>query len=543
METKYIYNNKIDKKEILFYTAIFILFYLLDRFCTFTTDDYRYLVIGGMSGGIDGVNNPVQSFKDIIISQIYDYNHINGRFLVHSITTLFCCFIDIEIFRIVNSILFIVLIKNIDKILKYEGYYSSYNKYIVTFCLFFVLPVPGEVLVGHIATCVNYLWVACATTYFILLIHKSRNTKYKWYINVLLLLVSCIIGSLQESFSIGISGALFVYYLFNFEEFKKCNKWLVFGYWIGSCILVFAPGNFAKLSSETGGGSTFDLLRTSVINVAKLLFLSRMMLIMLISFTILKIKNKQLFNSMITQNTKYLLSILFSALIVLIILTDIRQLFFIELFSLIVYVKILNKTSFFQKKKNVNILLYAMLSYTIIMYPFIYNARKKMHEASRELQTSEVVDGYIYDNQIIKLTNQLYKNIFIKRFIFPEGVDRYGLSLLKSGGTDSGYLKAVLPYRQTDLIQQFNVHNKDGIYHNKEEQFCLVRVDIDTRSCDIICYSEASLMGKIRNILFKGPEMNIQINKLQDNYFIKDEYKYFILYDTYMGVHKYEFAN
>ncbi|MDN0071332.1 DUF6056 family protein [Bacteroides caecigallinarum] len=542
METKFISNNIENKKDILFYITVFILFYLQDRFSTFATDDYRYLVIGGMSGGIDGVNNPVQSFKDIIISQIYDYNHINGRFIVHCITTLFCCFINIDIFRIVNSILFIVLISNIDKILKFEGYNSPYNKYIVTFCLFFVLPVPGEVLVGHIATCVNYLWVACATTYFIILIHKSKNTVYRWYMNILLLLISGIIGSLQESFSIGISGALFVYYVFNFDEFKKCNKWLVFGYWIGACILVFAPGNFVKLSAGSGG-TIIDLLKGRIVNIAELFYFSRMMTIMLISYIVLRFKNKHLFNSMIMQNTKYLLSILFSSLIVLIILTDTRQLFFIELFSLIVFLKILNEISFFHNKKFINLLLFSMFAYTIIMYPFIYDARKEMHKASIELQTSEVTDGYIYNNHIIKITNQLYKNIFIKRFIFPEGIDIYGLSLLKSGGTDSKYLKAVLPYQQDVLIQKFYDYNNDGIYHDKEEQFCLVRVDKNIESCNVICYSEASFMGKIRNIFFKSSEMNVRHCKLHDAYFIKGDYKYFIIYDTYMGVYKYEFTN
>ena len=542
MEKKCIYHNGFDKKEILFYLLIFILFYLLDRFCTFTTDDYRYLVIGGMSGGIDGINNPVESFKDIIISQLYDYNHINGRFIVHCITTYFCCFVDIDAFRIVNSIIFLILIKSIDKVLQNEGYSSSYNRYIIAFCLFFILPVPGEVLVGHIATCVNYLWVSCATMCYILLIQRSKSSTYRWYTNILLLLVSGVIGSLQESFSIGVSGALFVYYILNIEAFKKCNKWLVFGYWIGSCILVFAPGNFVRLSAGDGG-SAFGILGKCLINVAKLFSLSRMMLIMLISFLILYLKNKQLFHSMVEKNIKYLLSILFSSLIVLVILTDTRQLFFIELFSLIVFLKIFNQTSFFQKRKNMSLLLFAMLAYTIVMFPFIYTMREKMHDAYRELQQSEVVDGYIYNNRMVKLTNKLYKNVLLRRFIFPDGVDLYGLSLLKSEGTNSHYIKAVLPYSQAKLVEQFNNLRENDIYHNKEEQFCLIRTDEKTESCDILCYSEASLLGKIRNILFKGPEMNVKLIKLQDAYFVSGGYKYFILYDTYMGVHKYAFVD
>lgn len=62
MERKFTSNKFItfNHKKILFYSSVFALFLLLDRFCSLTTDDFRYLAIGGMSGGVEGVDIPVK---------------------------------------------------------------------------------------------------------------------------------------------------------------------------------------------------------------------------------------------------------------------------------------------------------------------------------------------------------------------------------------------------------------------------------------------------------------------------------------------------
>lgn len=541
MERKFINMKRYYNKDFIFYLLVFILFYLLDRFCTFTTDDYRYLVIGGMSGGINGINMPVESFKDIIISQIYDYNHINGRFIVHCITTLFCCFIDMNVFRVINSVLFIVLIRNIDRILIYEGYKFYYNKYIIAFCLFFIFPVPGEVLVGHIATCINYMWVACATTYFIILLHRTDNKKIKWYYNVLLFIVACVIGSLQESYSIGISGALFISYFFKYSRFKQSNKCLVLGYWIGTCILTFAPGNFTRLASSDGG-NIFSGLAKLIINSGYLITSSWMFLIMLFSLILLYIKNRDLFYETTKKNLIYILSIIFSSVIVCIIFTGERQLFAIEMFSLIITIQIINSTYYFKDKNKVRLIKYSMLIYCIIIYPFIYSARKEMYIAYTELQNSRIVEGVMYNQNLLKCTNKLYKNIFIRRFIFPHGHDLHGLSLLRSGGYDCNYIKVILPYCKEDLFKQFYKLNINGIYHNKKEKFCIIKGNNDSESCNIISYSEPSFLGSIRNYIFKGNKTNIKPISLT-NYFYYEDQKYYIIYDSYMEVYNYTYAN
>lgn len=546
MERKFTSNKFItfNHKKILFYSSVFALFLLLDRFCSLTTDDFRYLAIGGMSGGVEGVDIPVKTLKDIITSQIYDYTHINGRFIVHCLTTFFCCFVDLSTFRIINSIAFVILIWNIDKILEYANYHSSANKYIIAFCLFFAFPVPREILIGHIATCINYLWVACATTAFIILLYNTYNKTLGITSDIVLFTAACIIGSLQESFSLGLSASLFIYSCLNFKAFKLSNKFLIFGYWIGTCILTFAPGNFARLANSEGSGA-FNWFSRIIINAAYLLTASNMLLITITSMTILFIIRNDIFRKVWKKNLLYILSIIFSSFIVIIVFTGERQLMAIELFSLLIAMSMLHEIGLFNRIIQVKIILCSMLVCTAISYPFIYKSREKLHTAYSALQRSEVVDGIMYQNDLTKCSNELYRNPFIRKFIFPEGIDLYGLSLLKSKGSNSQFVKSVLPHSKEELVQQFECHNDNGIYHNKEEEYCLIKTDLRTEQIHIVSCSKASWLGKMRNSFFNRKNINVKniVLTKKDSHFCWNNTRYYIIYDPHMEVYSYTFAD
>lgn len=545
MGKKYISNNlKLFTVEgCLFYVCTFILFFLQDRFCALTTDDIFYLAIGGMSGGVDGVYTPVSTLGDIITSQVYDYTHVNGRFIVHCITIWFCRFAGLNLFRIVNTLFFVLLVWNIDRILRYNRYESPYNKYIVAFCLFFLFPVTGEILIGHVATCVNYLWVAWATTSFLILLYKSHGRAYGMSRNALLFVTAAVIGSLQESFSIGMSAALFLYFCFHYDSFRQSNKFLVFGYWIGTCVLVLAPGNFARLHT-VDAGSSFGGVVKILINVGNLVTSSTMLLVMLAALAVFFYVDRTGCKKFLNENLVLILAIVFCSLIVAVIFTGPRQYMSIELFSLIIVMKLVHISGILNKRKLRRGMLGVMSLYAAVLYPYVYVNRQRLYDANMDLQNSEVTDGIMYQNGFTKCANETYRNPILRKFVFPEGVNVLCLSLLKSGGSSTSLVKAVLPCSMEELRDKFQRYNKNGIYHNAGEDYCIVKAPSVPGVTHVVCRSATSLLGSIRNWFLGREDYNTTVYPLTDDsmHFMYGGEKYYIFYDSHMKTYDYAFS-
>ena len=205
--------NKVnyEYKKLIFFSLLFLVFYMLDRFSPFIADDYAYKFFYDENiGGLSIVN----SILDAVKFQANDYMTHNGRFIVHTLTAYFCGKLGVEWFRIINSFIFILLVYGVLNLIRSEFGIRKIDKYIIAFVLFMFLPCPGMIIFGSIAMCINYLWTACAITYFIILFEnvvKRKNACNNVVVKILYFIVALLVGSLQESFSLGISAALFFF--------------------------------------------------------------------------------------------------------------------------------------------------------------------------------------------------------------------------------------------------------------------------------------------------------------------------------------------
>ena len=522
--------TKLNKSDYIFLLIVFIVFYLLNRFSPFTSDDYFYSFISGMNEGINGEYIPIDSLKDAIQSQINDYTNVNGRFLVHVLTSYFCGVTGVGIFRILNSIIFILLIIGIIKLTRYEFGYKKTDKYIITFGLFLLMPMPGEIFLGHIANCVNYLWVACAVVYFIIIYQKVKDNNYNYSINILLFVFAFIVGSLQESFTIGVSVALFFYYCFHIKEFKGNVIWLVIGFWLGTCVLFFAPGNFKRLDGEMANQDlsilvkTFSNLTHLVLDCYLLLFLT------IVSF-ILFIKKRKVLVSFLKQNMFYIIPIVISALIIAIVFTGKKQLCCVGLFSLILLIKLLYSEYNLRISKNekaINILICLIL---VILYIPIYILRKETYQTYIELQNSVVENKVIINAKFMKCSNK-HRNFFLSRnYTYSEYINSEvglrGLSLKKTKGEEPKYITAVIP-REINEIVSFLENTSNEFYYDKENECYYFRRHIDEKIESITLVSKPySFLRRIRNKIFNRETNNTNISN-DVGYFIDGNWKYFI---------------
>lgn len=529
--------TSLNKSDYIFFVIVLIGFYLLNRFSLFIWDDYYYSFIAGMSGGINGEYIPVDSFADAIKSNVYDYMHWNGRFIIHTITTYFCGVLGVDIFRITNSIIFVLLIVGLIKIIRSEFGYNKTDKYIILFLLFVCMPTPGHIFLGHIAFVTNYLWTSCAITYFIILYNKinKNESSYNTKVNVLLFITGIIVGSLQESFTIGISGALFIYYCFHIKEFKGSIAWLVIGFWIGTCIVTFAPGNFARLT-EHNTNQDFTELQKYVNQFAHLILSTKLLPSYIIVSIILYFKNKEFITNFLKKNKLYLIAILLNSLIITIVYTGARQLTCIELFALILWVKLIYSYFFVfcnNKSRAINILISIIL---ILLYIPIYRNRQLSYKDVIELQNEKPINSIIISKSLNNYINHVTNNQITWNYTSYDilvGVnsvfDINGLSLIKSNGKNKNYITTVLPTAPENIHAQFR--NSSNYVYDKENNIYYIRFPKGKSIKKLYMYSKPSkLLNKMRNILF-----NIDYNKTdisyRTTYFKYSDYTYHVFYN------------
>lgn len=463
---------QLRKSDYIFLFVLFVLFYLLNRFSIFTCDDLYYSFIAGMSGGINSEYILVESFSDAVKSNIYDYMHWNGRFIVHTLTSYFCGVLGLSLFRVLNSIIFTLLIGGVIKLVRNEFGYNKTDKFLILLLLFVFMQV-GAIFLGHIAYVINYLWTSCGIIYFLLLYNNIRDgNKYNiGLINILLFIFGIIIGSLQESFTIGLSCALFFYYCFNFKELKGSTVWLVIGFWLGTCIVTFAPGNFVRLEGEAGKVG-FNMFMRYVNNFGHLICDSRLLLICILLTIIVYLRNKTFMVDFLKKNVIYYLVIMFNSIVVILVYTGKWQLTCIELFSMILIIKLIYSFLFELTQKYGLILNSVIVFILLMLYIPIYKDRVINYSRYESIHSKCPIDGVIVDKDFIEKGRYIGDRSFLSNYCYYDFNDLQlftlkGLSLVKSGGKDINFVTAILPDTPYNIEALFKDNNAKYIYDKR----------------------------------------------------------------------------
>lgn len=245
-------------RKITILLLFFLLFFLQNRYAISAIDDWVYTFIvnentnSHLSIMDDGViRYPIASFHDALLSQSRDYFISNGRFIVHTLVQYFCGTMTMQTFVIFNTLIFGLFTMLVIQLT---------NRKINTFDLLFVLsaiwiliPHKGLTFMGNISLSINYLWTSVATLSFILMIEKLCSQKHiSWGHTLFACMMALIAGSLQESFSIGVSGAIIFYCLFNHQNISKQLMLILTAYLLGTMICVLSPANFGR-TEDIGG--------------------------------------------------------------------------------------------------------------------------------------------------------------------------------------------------------------------------------------------------------------------------------------------------
>ena len=279
-------------KRTLFYTILIIVvvaFYMMNSYEPLRCDDliYQYYWLSERTNELKepiDLSNRIDNVFEAFDSQINHYYVMNGRFVVHFLVSCFCGFLGRPLFSILNTAIYLLFIIGCVKLLDIQSYVKSAMAVAI---IWLGLPIQ-YILWYSVAFAINYLWVSTVLVYFFILIkhlfqYNLNNSIFKL---ILLFLFGLVFGTMHEGFSLPLSGAMLIFILVNRKTINKSLLLLALGLWVGTAIVVLAPGTIGR---GTGSFSSVNieelvLMKLDVIRYSKRLFLFMILLVVCFVF-------------------------------------------------------------------------------------------------------------------------------------------------------------------------------------------------------------------------------------------------------------------
>lgn len=254
--------NKINKLMFtkkgvyLILSLIFLLLLVINYYTIWAADDYA-----NYNSVWTSTNN--FSFSAILDNTIELYFGLTGRFLSTFLNRIFL-FFNKNLFNIINSVVYTMLILVIYKIVKKENQENAWLLGLIFMFTWLFVPAVGQVMFWQIGS-VIYLWMFFLVSILTLLftnLLKNIKVKNTFINNVLILILSILAGNGLETNSLILLAYIafvILYKLFIQKEKVPLWAWIGFiGTIIGLITNVIAPGNMNRMDSMNVGDTLFS---------------------------------------------------------------------------------------------------------------------------------------------------------------------------------------------------------------------------------------------------------------------------------------------
>lgn len=369
------------------------LFYLMNMYTPICGDDYLYSFYltpvaakSFFEGTSIGFEQKISSFTDVIFSQYNHYFYVNGRTIPHILEQSFAglwgenCFNLINVFAFLLLNMLVIWISGKRNLTKFGCWVAA------VFFIWFLLPCPVDLFL-LMSGALNYTWSAVLCLAFLLVYTKVRQMeRVNWGVAFLLFLLGVISGWTHESLVIGISGALFIIYCvqYNKRKPKSPEIALVAGFWLGTLLLCLSPAARGRASFDHPSiWETFLLIIGELRAFYVLLFL--------LVYTFFREKrnnNNHTLRKFFYDNQLYFYVILIELVFSLVIgFRNVRQLFGIELFSVVILIKLISEQTSFNAVwcRSVSIV---AASAIVLHMAFVIPCAKRSHAQFQDIVTT-----------------------------------------------------------------------------------------------------------------------------------------------------------
>lgn len=207
------------------------------------TDDYIPIL-----ERVTGEETPqrISSWADIVQSQVVHYREVNGRAVAHTLIQWYCSLGGRTLFSLCNSAVFVAFIL---LVLWHGGGGTSNPRSVLTVVSLYFMS-----FVTHMTPAfqICYVWMfTLALLWLRFLFDDRRRSALMW---PALFVLSMIAGCGNEALNIGLSVAIFIWWLRRVRYISARQYMLIIGFALGCAVLVFSPGNFGRASRNS---STF----------------------------------------------------------------------------------------------------------------------------------------------------------------------------------------------------------------------------------------------------------------------------------------------
>lgn len=389
----------------------------------------------------ENVDRPfIADLSTLISSNTYHYVYGNGRFLVHCFVQGCLGYWGYPTFYILSALLFAIFIMSLTYLIR-QGNLHPIRGDILWILLGIVLIIPllATSFYGTVAMTINYMWSAAIYMLFLCVYFHVQNDEihYIWWQCVILALFGLVCGSWQEAFCIGIAGTICIYHLITLRSTKKEVLWLIVGFGIGTVILLFAPGNFARV------GNAFEPMpfAKTIYNLVQLLkhnpFISVWLIVVIASLIVDKVKHQSF--SFVLENWFYISVAVITCLFNFYIVAKggfqgIWQFTIIAIIDVILLMRFI--FAYIPIFLDAHYKLFVTLLTIILVgfYGYIYHYRAIMHNEVTAFESSFVQErpDTIYDGHLQYVINQtIPQHPFLFNKICPMYVNWYDMKTLR----------------------------------------------------------------------------------------------------------------
>lgn len=215
------------------------------------SDDLLYsFVLDEHTLGENDYSVHVTGIKDALRSQCTQYFYSNGRLPIHVLVQMFAGPWGRTAFVVfIGCLMFSTLIMS--------GIYcfpkAQYDNPLLWLCV--ALTYIYSFGVNSIAGCMNYILPMFLIMCFLLLLRYYRSCQKKTSkgLMMVLIILGVMVGWTQECYTLPLSCGLFFILLYDYNKHMQVSRiyWLLaISFWVGTAILVLAPGNFVRLSAQ-----------------------------------------------------------------------------------------------------------------------------------------------------------------------------------------------------------------------------------------------------------------------------------------------------
>jgi len=368
-------------------------------------DDLLYCCFYSLETGFH-VPIPFNSIWELPVSLFNHYMGFNGRITPHIFVFLFDGFLPRWIYALANAGVFALAIW---VLLKMAGLSTQRWKYTLATMLVFYI---GLFMLVDPCMSINYVWsgVMCGGLLLAMKRLNEQEERAGFGRMALLSVAALLCGCSHEAFSVPLSGTMFFVLLRHHKAVKRQNIWLILCFWIGTVLLVFAPGTLSRAAhSNVGGGF-------SVRGAIYLLAAARMLYLALIAWLLVVLMKQKTWKQLLRENEMLVWAIIVGFLFSLFIgYQNSKQMYGVNAFASLMVLRALPSLSAKWRSKNMWLGIVSVLC--LIHAGMVAYYTEKMARNGEIALYDESVDGLVYAD-VVEVPSFLATHMSVPREVF-----------------------------------------------------------------------------------------------------------------------------